>query len=671
MNHDPEWLLTNARGAFAMGTPARLPLRKYHGLLIARIRGFPEPLHILAEVGETARLGEVERELGAFRYRDATHPKGFELLRSFQPRPLPVWTYDLGGATLTRTLALHPHRPMAEIRYRLSGEEPAELRLFPFFSARSVHALSHENPFLCGQGASAPDGLRLAFYPGFPDLRVRTSPASPLERDGFWNRSVLYEEEVGRGYDGLEDLFCPGGFRLGLKPGEEVSLEVEVLAGAVEPPAAPRPAPKEDRSLVPRLEEAAEDFLVETEPGRASVIAGYPWFGEWGRDTFVALPGLLLARGEMDRAAAVFDFHGRFLKEGLVPNILGADPSSSDAHSVDATLFFIRALRMGEAQARRLGRPDWAGPWGEGGLALLDALEGNRSGFVRVESSGLLWADARPRALTWMDASVDGTAVTPRAPYAVELNALFYDAVLYGLDWAKRLGHHAFVRRWEDVAQAFPETFRARFWLPDRGYLADAHDGEAPDEALRPNQLFALATAKPLLEPEEARSVLRTVRERLLTPYGLRTLAPDHPSYRGTCQGVQRERDLAYHQGTVWPWLMGPYADAVLAVEGPARFKAEVAPFLRSVRGHLDEACLGQVSEIFDGDAPHAPRGAPAQAWSVGEALRVALMASPAAGIKSPLPDPKEVPGQADRKTSRPRSSGQALRKRRRTSRAS
>lgn len=644
-----------------MGTPTRLPFRKYHGLLIARIPGFPEPLHVLAEVGETIRLGETERELGAFRYRDTIHPRGFELLRSFQDRPLPVWTYDLGDAALTRTLALHPHRPVAEIRYRISGKEPAELRLFPFFSARSTHALSRENPFLCGQGTSGAEGIRLAFYRGFPELGVRTSPASPLEGAGFWNRSVLYEEEERRGYDGLEDLFCPGVFRLSLRPGEEVSLEVKVLAGSEEPPAFPRPSPKRDpRALVPRLEEAAGDFLVETEPGRATVIAGYPWFGEWGRDTFVALPGLLLARGKMDRAAAVFDFHGHFLKGGLVPNILGADPSTSDVHSVDATLFFVRALRMGDAEARRRGCPDWAAPWADGVLSLLDALREHASGFVRVESSGLLRADARPRALTWMDASVDGAAVTPRAPYAVELNALFYDAVIYGLDSARRLGRLDFVRRWEGVAQAFPEAFRARFWLPDRGYLADAHSGEAPDEALRPNQLFALTSAKPLLAPEEARSVLRAVRERLLTPCGLRTLAPDHPSYRGSCQGAQRERDLAYHQGTVWPWLMGPYADAVLKAEGPARLRAEVAPFLRFMRGHLDQACLGHVSEIFDGDAPHAPRGAPAQAWSAGEALRVALMAS----IRS-----KGDPGRA--LTSRSRLSDQALRKRRRSSGAS
>ena len=643
MKHDTEWLLTNARGAFAMGSPTRLPFRKYHGLLIARIPGFPAPLHVLAEVGETVRLGGVERELGAFRYRDAIHPKGFELLSDFQPRPHPTWTYDLGAATLTRTLTLHPHRPVAELCYRLSGKEPAELRLSPFFSARSAHAVSRENPFLCGQGTSDPDGVRLAFYSGFPDLRIRTSPPAPLEGEGSWNRTVLYEEEVRRGYDGLEDLFCPGAFRLDLKPGEEVSLEVEVLAGAVEPPAFPRPTPKKGRGLAHRLEEAAEDFLVETEPGRASMIAGYPWFGEWGRDTFVSLPGLLLARGEMDRAAAVFGFYGRFLKGGLVPNVLGADASSSDAHSVDATLFLVRALRMGDAEARRRGHPDWAEPWIDGMLAMLDALKDAPSGFVRVEPSGLLWADARPRALTWMDASVDGVAVTPRAPYAVELNALFYDALLYGLDQAKRLGRHAFVRRWERVAQAFPEAFRARFWLAERGYLADAHDGEAPDGALRPNQLFALTTIKPLLAPEEARSALRAVRERLLTPCGLRTLASDHPSYRGTCQGAQRERDLAYHQGTVWPWLMGPYADAVLAVEGPARLRAEVTPFLRFVRGHLDEACLGQVSEIFDGDVPHAPRGAPAQAWSVGEALRVALMASSTSR-------PRKAPGRSPRK---------------------
>ncbi len=620
-----EWLIANRLGDFAMGTPERLPARKYHGLLVARLECYEEPHHLFAEVNEVLRLGTQTYALGCFQYDGAIHPQGFQHLEAFNAEPAPTWRYRLGDALLTRRLRLHPETHQVRLEYELENAgSDAELLLFPYFTCRNAHHLHYENAVLDGRVAEEEGLVRLRFYRGFPGLFMQTAPHARFQADGFWNYRVCYEEEAARGYLGKEDYFCPGHFSHPMGEKDLFRLDVGVWPEDKSLPPFPAPSAKPlGQGLVARLERAADAFVIRPGRGYASVVAGYPWFGEWGRDTFISLAGLTLARGKRGLAARVLDTFRKRLKHGLIPNILARDPMASNGYSVDASLWFIRAVQEYEAHAgaEKVKR------WEPVVLDMLNTMLQHKVKSIHVRPSGLLYASSHPRPLTWMDARVDGIAVTPRSPFAVDVNALFYNAVRYALEIAKRRGRRDFVQIWRRIAASLRVTFQEAFWLEEAGYLADSHNGAEPEPSLRPNQLLALALPFRVVSKSKGRSILKIVRARLMTPYGPRTLDPEDPAYQGKCAGDVASRDRAYHQGTVWPWLLGPYFDAVLNVEGPAKARKVIASILQAFERHLDRACLGQVSEIFDGDAPHHPRGAPAQAWSLAELLRIALLA--------------------------------------------
>lgn len=628
-----EWLVVNRIGCFAMGTPCRLPQRKYHGLLVSRSNATSEPWHVLAETSEWLRVADQTFELGSFYYDDCIHPLGYLHQTDFEPTP-PTWRYRCGATLVARRLRLAEREPAVEIEYTIeSSPGQVELDVAPLLTGRCAHHLQFER--------SGPrvhrheDGALEVWLPDTPaSVHLQSPNGGAHTGETYWNRQVHYPEERRRGYPDREDLYVPARFRWSLRAGERVLLRVSL--GPMPPPEAwveterhaeggseRTPAPLEHR-----LEQAASAYVIETGERRASVIAGYPWFGEWGRDTFIALPGLTLARGDHARAAEVLDHFAAHRKDGLIPNVIGPDFDSTNTHSVDATLFFVRAVRAVEEAAGA----QFARRWWPTVIELLESLRGSRAVGVQVTNDGLLAADRRPLAMTWMDAIVDGEAVTPRAPLAVEIQALFHDAALYGL---RILGRAARGEAWDagiakpnetavpwhEIVSKLERNFLPRFRCGS--HLADSVNGARRDTAVRPNQLFALIGARPLVRGTLAKSTLDAVRRSLLTPMGLRTLDPEDPRYRGRCEGTQRERDLAYHQGTVWPWLVGPYLDAVASVEGPKAALEETARVAEGFRGHLDRACWGHVSEIFDGDAPHMARGAPAQAWSVAELLRV------------------------------------------------
>jgi predicted glycogen debranching enzyme len=376
-----------------------------------------------------------------------------------------------------------------------------------------------------------------------------------------------------------------------------------------------------------RLAEAAEQFLAARADGRRTVIAGYPWFADWGRDTFVALPGLALATGRWPLAYEVLRTFAGHVDRGMVPNRFPEAGTAPEYNSVDAALWFVEA---GRRYVRDSGDLDFAR------RELLPRIEeildwyakGTRYGIRVDPADGLLAAGEEGAALTWMDAVVDGVPVTPRRGKPVEVNALWYNALLSGADIAHSLGQRLRPEAWRDEAERVRESFNRRFWNAEAGYLYDVVDGPAGDDAsLRPNQLFAASLFHDVLAEEYRRPVVDAVEARLLTPVGLRTLDPGHPSYAGRYEGPAGARDAAYHNGTVWPWLLGPFAGAYLKAHGRTaeareRVRDSVAPLAR----HLGtEGCLGQLSEIMDGDPPHTPRGCAAQAWSVAEVARVLL----------------------------------------------
>lgn len=616
-----EWLLTNTLGSYAMGTPQRLPERKYHSLLVAKTPRFKDPHAILAEVNEVLLFPGGGAELACFHYDKTIHPQGFQHLVSFQEKPFPEWTYAVDRVTVRRRLRLHPRRNAVVLEYTIEGApEGSELLLYPYFNCRRVHDLAAENAILDGRMGGDDKRIRCRFYKDYPEIYL-DCPEGSFEQSGFWNQKVHYPEEKHRGYDYKEDLFCPGAFRVKTSGETQTSLSVgliEELPGSPIWPQLPKKAIA-GRGIKKRLGQAAQAYLVG-DAKAASIVAGFPWFGEWGRDTFIALPGITLARGEQKLAFEILNHYASQRKDGLIPNVLARNPDESDGHAIDASLWFIRAMQMLETATDA----DRVAPLVPSVFEMLETmLKGKRRG-IHVRPSGLLYASAFPRPLTWMDAMVDQVAVTPRSPFAVDVNALFYNAIRYALVWAERLDRPAFTKVWQPLAEKLAETFLEAFWLEEEGYLADAHDGLEPDPAFRPNQLMALALPHPLLSKKQGARLLKQVREKLLTPYGLRTLAPDDKAYQGTCDGAQEARDLAYHQGTVWPWLIGMYWDAVIYVEGEKAANEEANKILKPFVQHLDQGCLGHIAEIFDGDAPHTPRGAPAQAWSVAELLRVA-----------------------------------------------
>ncbi len=602
---DTEWLQTNARGSFSMGTASRIPTRKYHGLLIVRDVGQDQPLHVLLEVSERLDTPQGSFELGTFAYPSGIFPLEHAPIGRFEALPHPLWSYQLGELTLLRELWLDPEQDSVTLRYHISGPT-AGVRLYvrPLLTCRPLHKLTQENPSLNGRTTIRPDSVTLRPYRELPAVQMQTSPAARFLGVGYWNRDLCYTAERDRGHEFSEDAYCPGQFLFELEQTQQCELRIGVPAAAASTP---------DEAPGTELEQAADQFLTDG-PG---IIAGYPWFGEWGRDTFIALPGLTLARGEHQTACAILDRWSAVRINGLVPNILPAD-----VHSIDASLWFVRAVQALEAAAGPELADRYAPVIGE----LLECLRHPTALGTHQTEDGELWVEPGPRPLTWMDAIVDGQPVTPRAPLAVEIQALYHNALRYGARQARRSGLGRAADAWDETASRLGDVFLRRFWLEDVGYLADVHDGTTPDRALRPNQLIAAGLPDSPLPAELASRLLGPVDEWLLTPFGLRTLSPEHPDYRGQCAGGPAERDAAYHQGTVWPWLLGPYADTLLRAlpEDEAHYRIDdlLAPFST----HLEDACAGQISEIFDGDDPHTPRGAPAQAWSVAELLRLARL---------------------------------------------
>jgi glycogen debranching enzyme len=624
-----EWLQANRRGSFAMGCIDRIPRRRYHSLLTLREPGEGEPLNAVAEIAETVVVGEHTWLLHALEYPTHVRPHGFAHLIEFKHDPLPTWRYRLGEMTLERTLQMDEDADVVWLRYQLEGvQEPVKIYLRPLLLCRPWHGLMRHNAFLNGAAVHGERGVRFKLYASAPTLHLGVIDA-PYEyhTHGAWVEDIVHATEIERGYEGTEDYYHPGAFHLDFENDRawmlRIAAELDPATVADLPRRPPRPR-KPATSPSKKLRRAALPFRIRRDDGLHSIIAGYPWFGEWGRDTMIALPGLTLAVGKPEKAYEILRGYAERLIDGRVPNVLAAGDQPANTKSIDASLLFVRAVRLllAHPEGQRLGGARLM-------PAVVEILEHMREGdeWAHVSPEGGLWVARGAWAPTWMDAMVDGEPVTPRHGYPVDVAALFIEAGRFLRDWATKEGEHDLAATWRKVTADAEAVFAERYWDPQRGFLADGHDGNEPDGSLRPNQLWALSMDEPPLPPEAAHASLANVRAALATPVGLRTLAPDDPRYVGRYAGGQAERDRAYHQGTVWPWLIGIYADAVARIEGKVAMRDELDPIVERLLEHLDsEACLGQISEVFDGSPPHAPGGAPAQAWSVAEVLRVARM---------------------------------------------
>lgn len=652
-----EWLLTNGLGDYSSGTVPGCNTRKYHGLLVVNLAEPPGRHVLLSTLEESVAGGGREFFFSCRKHPGVYYPAGHEYLEYMETGDWPLFRYRIGPLCITREIVLVRGRSLLLARYTVDldaqdGEEtpPLVLRLKPLLAFRNAHDLTRANldlqvtPFPVG-GPSP--GFCIRPYNALPPLYLQASGApGAFYPAPDWCRNVDYFMEQERGYPSQEDLFMPGVFEIALTPGASIllSASTEEIPGPLDELWAAETERRRDltqksSSLLGHLRREAARYLIR-QPGPAApknerkpaeehvaVAAGYHWFDVWGRDSLIALPGLTFAAGRAHKGEAVLAAVGRQMRGGVVPNIFGAGGRPAAFNSVDASLWYVWAvqqmLEWTPDKARFARETCW--PVIKAMVtAYRNGVDAEGAPLVRMDEDGLLRTGDAHTQFTWMDAMVDGLPVTPRHGCPVDINALWYNALAFTDYLAQLYDEPAW--RCPDQLRRLREAFRARLWCPaGEGYLGDVWRDGALDASIRPNQIFAVSLPYPPLPPDDQPAVVECVRNNLFTPYGLRTLSPRHPAYKGHCEGDPRQRDAAYHQGTVWPWLLGAYGEALLKTAWDVRGAAAglldaLTPLFSS---HLAEAGLGSISEIFDGNPPHAPGGCIAQAWSVAECYRL------------------------------------------------
>jgi predicted glycogen debranching enzyme len=631
-----EWLETDGLGGFASGPVSGPRTRRYHGLLVAATRPPTGRMMLVSGMDVTVQTPGGQWVLAAQRYApDVVTGDGERFAVGFTHDPWPTWVYRLpDGTELAQELFMRAGTPQTFVTWRLRTRSPARLSVRPFLAGRDFHALMHENPVLSFEprrvASQAGPFLRFQPYAGGPTLAVASN--GTYEHQPHWYRNFVYDEERRRGLDFTEDLAAPGTWTFDLSTGEAV-LAFAAERAEQDPAIVPARAALEAARISERarraalgapLERAADQYVVARGAGR-TIIAGYPWFGDWGRDTFIAMRGLCLATGRVGVAFDILSAWAGLVSDGMLPNFFPDGSGQPEYNSVDASLWYVvtaaEALRAAERAPLSSRAAERQRVVDACDAILAGYARGTRHG-IRATADGLLAAGVRGQQLTWMDARVDGREITPRIGKPVEVQALWWNA----LSAAATFGTPASAR-WRDLATRAHASFEARFWDDAHDRLYDVvdvdHQPDMVDATLRPNQIFALGGLPlPLLTGVRAQQVLATVEAALLTPMGLRSLAPSEPGYCPRYQGGVAARDGAYHQGTVWPWLLGPFVEAFVRVHGDTR-DAKLTARRRFLNPLLARLGPGHLPEVADGDSPYTPGGCPFQAWSVGEALRL------------------------------------------------
>lgn len=603
-----EWLLANGIGGFAMGTVSGANTRRYHGHLVAATVPPATRVNLLANIeafvqGEGNPIG-----LSCNQYQGAVYPEGYQYIERFVATGKSVtWRYRVQGMEIEKRIAVHPGHNAVTIRYANAGSRQIGLTLRPLILHRSYHSNFRSREGY-PQGLEFPKN-RTVVSDGGASLILRHEGAQRVPALGWYYR-FDYPREMERGLDSKEDLFCPCELRYELLPGE-----MAIVVASTEERTQPfDPFEEEDMptGLADRLRAAASPFFVKTKQ-RTSIIAGYPWFTDWGRDTMISIPGLCLHTGRVAEARRIIIDYAAQMKQGLIPNRFVEEGEEPEYNTVDGTLWFANAIY-------RTLQTEWEEAFARRAFRALDEMyqwhiRGTLFGIAVDPADGLLRQGAPGVQLTWMDAKVDDWVVTPRHGKPVEINGLWVNALRI-LEWlADRLGKPT--AKYVASADLAETHFEEKFWREPLGYYLDT--AEPDDASLRPNQVLAMSLPFTPMSAERARRALAVVGRELVTPVGLRTLAPDSPGYRGRFKGPLAELDAAYHQGSAWPWLLGPYATALVRFTGD---RAEAKRILRPARELLDEHGLGGIAEVYDGDEPRSAGGCPWQAWSVAEILR-------------------------------------------------
>jgi predicted glycogen debranching enzyme len=628
-----EWIETNGLGGFASSTACGMNTRRYHGLLTAATRPPAGRAVLLSKIEEAVIIDGRRFELSVNDYPGAIHPRGDRYLVAFSADPLPSFLYQVAGVEIEKRVFMVHGENTTVVQYELRSLEGApgnvSLELRPLIAFRDFHSTTHANGAIRGDVRIEAGLAAIRPYDGLPEMHFAFESAE-IHITGDWYYRFQYGVERERGLEFEEDLFNPFELRFDVTPRGIASILVPLVVSLERRDAAEAPALRDAeirrrlalRAPIPFLARAADQFIVNRGPLK-TVIAGYHWFGDWGRDTMIALPGLTLATGRYEVARDILLAFARAADQGMLPNRFPDAGETPEYNTVDATLWYFEAVRAyldatGDEQTVR--------------EQLLDLLcdiarwhiRGTRYG-IRMDSDCLLHSGAEGVQLTWMDAKIGAWVVTPRAGKPVEIQALWYNALCILTDLAQRFDLPQAASEFGGIAAGAKESFAAQFWNPDTSCLYDVVSASGKDPSIRPNQLFAVSLRHSLIEGAAARSIVEVARRELLTPAGLRSLSPRDPNYRGVYRGGVFERDSSYHQGTVWPWLMGPFLSAYLKVNGSTAQALEQAwNWLDAMLKHFAGTCGAQIPELADGDWPHAAKGCIAQAWSVAEALRVA-----------------------------------------------
>ncbi len=670
-----EFLQANSIGAYASSTIAGCNARRYHGLLIAATLPPVGRLVTLSTVMEQLGLGDEAFDLATNEFPDTFSPRGMDYLVEFRNDIAPTFIYQVGQAMLKKEILLAEAANAVAVRYTLSGAPSARLTLWPFAAMRDFHTIRrvhepHQMTFSVSNGRVVVQDRMVK-----QDALYLWCPQGQFEAKAQWWYRFRYRIDVGRGQEGFEDLYTPGSFAVEMADGQSVQLTASLrdpinvdfettlsarrqrmaaLVADVARPAAPaapscgavsttRTGPRKDLQAampsqlppqdresesISHLAMATDAFVVQrsfpNSPPSTTILAGYHWFADWGRDTFISLPGLLLATGRFEQARQVFRTFAGSIQHGMVPNRFDDYSMTAHYNSIDASLWFIIAA---ERYVQATGDLKF---WREHLLGachtILDSYQQGTLFDIHADADGLLMGGSHRTQLTWMDAALGEEVITPRHGKAVEVNALWHSAHRIMADRCRGIDNQL-ASHYAQQADLIGPAYVKAFWNNELGWMNDCISDNWPDASLRPNQILAVSLPHSALSAQQQSAVVRIVTQRLLTPMGLRTLSPDDSRYRRKCGGSWESRDRAYHQGTVWAWLMGPFMEAYLKVEKAKPFAlAQAKKWLERMDEHLSEAGIGYISEVFDGDPPHNPGGCIAQAWSVAEVLRIKLL---------------------------------------------
>jgi predicted glycogen debranching enzyme len=645
-----EWLITNSLGGYASSTVLGVNTRKYHGLLVAALHPPCNRTVCLAKLDEEICVGNNVYQLGANEFHGAIFPQGYKFLKEFSVAPFPRYVYTAQGIEVTKTIFMPTGKNAVAAVYAIlngSGSDVA-FRIYPLLTCRHFHLVVDKtrSPLGFSQQQSGRE-VEVTFNSPKATVAARATEGEFIEKAN-WIERLYYREEERRGESSTDDCYQPGYFEVSVSPEQEAEFAVVTAASennreakeSLENIGSATYAVKSrlERELEQRSDTlftfytshkkastsdwlswillAADAFIVNGAGDRASVIAGYFWFETWGRDTFISLPGLMLATGKFEDARKILVDFTRHCKQGLIPNCVEDQCGELSYNTVDATLWYVNAVLQYlkyTGDFKFVEKQLWATL-----KAIVDSHEAGAAFGIRVDSDGLL---AHGPQLTWMDAEVAGVAVTPRAGKAVEIQALWYNTLRTMQLLANRFEERSLAEKYAEMATKAQASFNLKFWNAEKCCLFDVVGEFGADAALRPNQIIAAALDFTMLDKAKSEQVVDVVQRELLTPCGLRTLAQNDPRYRGVYVGDRRSRDQAYHNGTVWAWLLGPYVTAFRKAKSNSEY--ELKNCLMSLfTQQIAQAGLGTISEVFDGDSPHTARGCIAQAWSVAEPLR-------------------------------------------------